>query len=809
VHDELPSGEVTLMFTDVEGSTRLLQDLGAERYSEALTAHRRVVRAKVADHGGIEVDTQGDAFLIAFPTAAAAVAAAAAVRDAFEPGPVRIRIGLHTGTPRLTEEGYVGADVHLGARIAAAGHGGQVLLSAATRAAVDTTVVSLGEHRLKDFDAPVEVFQLGTRTFPPIATVANTNLPRPASTFVGRRGELAELTRLVRGGTRIVTLVGPGGSGKTRLAIEAANELRPDFRAGTFWVGLAPVLDPAVALEEIGRTLGARGDLGAHIGDGELLLLLDNLEQVVRVAPVLADLVEQCPNLRLVVTSREVLRVRGEVAFAVDPLADADAVELFRERARSKDGEDDVAVLCRALDNLPLAVELAAARASVLSPAEMIERIGQRLDLLRGGRDADTRHSTLRATIDWSHALLAPAEQRLFARLSVFAGGCTLAAAEEVAEASVDDLQALVEKSLVRHDGGRFWMLETIRAYADDRRRELKDASLERRFADHFLELVERTEPELGGSRQAERLRRLELELPNIRRALSFYAEGGHAAELLRLTAALRPFFFKKGYLPEGRRWYELALAGSAGVRTAARARALAGAALMAALQTDWPATRAWATEGCALALETRDPKPAAWCMLVLGRALLGLGERDEAIDALREARACAEADGDDDSVAMAEFNLGYVALAAGDVERADESFRAVVATHPDPYISARAQAALGSVAIHAGRPGQAVEHLRRSLATLDELDQHDDTFAWALELLGAAVASSDDREAARLLGAAEAMRERLALRLEGIELELHDRVVKGLRSELAADELAERWSTGGATSPELVLRRP
>src|SRR3954463_16280357 len=448
----LPSATVTFVFTDVEGSTRLLHELGAERYAEALGEHRRVLRASFAAEGGVEVDTQGDAFFYAFADARAAAAAASAANTALEPGPIRIRMGLHTGEALLTGEGYVGEDVHLGARIAAAGHGGQVLVSAATRTLLDGGVTDLGEHRLKDFAEPVAIFQLGETRFPPLKTISNTNLPRPASSFVGRERETAEVAELVRRG-RLVTLSGPGGSGKTRLSIEAASELVGELKAGVFWVSLAAVRDQSIVLETIGQTLGAKDALVDHIGERELLLLLDNLEQVVEVAPELASLVEVCPTPPRLVPSRELLRVRGEVGYPVPPLAEPEAVELFYQRSRLEPDET-IAELCRRLDDLPLAVELAAARTSVLTPAQILERLAQRLDLLKGGRDADPRQQTLRAAIEWSHDLLTDDEQRLFARLAVFRGGWTLEAAEDVADADLDTLQSLSDKSLVRHTNG-------------------------------------------------------------------------------------------------------------------------------------------------------------------------------------------------------------------------------------------------------------------------------------------------------------------------------------------------------------------
>jgi hypothetical protein len=351
---QLPSASVTFLFTDVEGSTRLLHELGAEAYAEALAEHRRVLRKVFAAEGGVEVDTQGDAFFYVFTDARAAVAAGAAANVALEPGLIRIRMGLHTGDALLTGEGYVGEDVHLGARVAAAGHGGQVLLSAATRALLDGGVTDLGEHRLKDFAESVAIYQLGEERFPPLKTISNTNLPRPASSFVGREQETAEVAELVRG-HRLVTLSGPGGSGKTRLSIEAASELVGEFKAGVFWVSLAPVRDASLVLETVGQTLGATDGLVDHIGERELLLLLDNLEQVVEVAPDLASLVEVCPNLHLLATSRELLRVRGEVEYPVPPLAEPEAVTLFCERS-GLDPDETTAELCRRLDNLPLAV---------------------------------------------------------------------------------------------------------------------------------------------------------------------------------------------------------------------------------------------------------------------------------------------------------------------------------------------------------------------------------------------------------------------------------------------------------------------
>jgi predicted ATPase/class 3 adenylate cyclase len=490
-----PSGTVTLVFTDVEASTRLLEGLGPKRYRDELGRHRRAVRRVFAGHDGYEVDYEGDAFFYAFPTAAGAVDAALEAVAELAGGPIVVRVGIHTGEPILDPPKYIGLDVHKAARIMSAGHGGQVLLSQATRELVAVSGFrDLGEHRLKDFDVPVRLFQLGAGDFPPLKTLNNTNRPVPASSFVGRDRELADVTVLLRnGGGRLVTLSGPGGSGKTRLAIAAAEDVIGDYPDGVFWVGLASLREPALVVETIAQALGATDGLAGRIGDRSLLLLLDNFEHVIDAATELSGLLGACRNLRLLVTSRELLRLQGEVEYQVPPLAESEAEDLFCARSRLEPG-DEIADLCGHLDDLPLAVELAAARTAVLSPTQIRDRLSQRLDLFRGGRDVDPRQQTLRATIEWSYELLTEPEKRLFAQLSVFAGGCTFEEAEEILGADVDGLQSLVDKSLVRRSGERFWMLETIRELARERFRTSDEAGeVERRHAHYFVGLAERT----------------------------------------------------------------------------------------------------------------------------------------------------------------------------------------------------------------------------------------------------------------------------------------------------------------------------
>jgi class 3 adenylate cyclase len=452
VRHELPAGTVTFLFTDVESSTKLLHSLGAEAYADALAKHRHVIREAGARHDGVEVDTQGDAFFFAFPTAPGALAAAGEMTEALDSGPIRVRIGLHTGTPLLTDEGYVGGDVHRAARIAAAGHGGQVILSKATAESVELEFTDLGEHRFKDLAEPEWLFQLGDEAFPPLRSIAVTNLPTPASTFVGRERELREIISLVTGGARLVTLTGPGGTGKTRLALETAWTVAPEYPSGTFWIPIASLRDPELVLETVSQVLGAKEGLESHIGGRAMLLLLDNFEQVVDAAPALGTLVEACPKLSLLVTSRETLRISGEREYQVLELSDTEAVSLFCERSQLPASES-VTELCRRLDGMPLAIELAAARTKLFSPEQLLERISQRLDLLKAGRDADPRQQTLRATIEWSYDLLSDDEQQLFRRFSVFSG-CTYELANDVAGADPDTLQSLLDKNLVRRREG-------------------------------------------------------------------------------------------------------------------------------------------------------------------------------------------------------------------------------------------------------------------------------------------------------------------------------------------------------------------
>jgi predicted ATPase/class 3 adenylate cyclase len=548
---ELPSGTVTLLFSDVEGSTGLVQSLG-EGYAGALADHRNTLRTVFARHGGVEVDTQGDSFFVAFAAAAQAVAAARDVQERLANGPMRVRIGVHTGEPVPSFDGYVGIDVHRAARIMSAGHGGQVVISETTRALLDPSVelLDLGEHRLKDLGAPQHLYQLGRGRFPPLRALYRTNLPVQLTPLVGRARELAEAGSLLRS-ERLLTLTGPGGSGKTRLGLQLAAEGVEEFPDGAFWVPLQALRDPQLVEGSIASSVGADEGLARFIGDKRLLLVLDNFEQVMAAAPRVSWLIAATPNVRVLVTSREPLNVEGERRYSVEPLPESDAEVLFIERARAVDPEFGpspvIADICRRLDGLPLAVELAAARVVVLAPDELLARLDRRLPLLSSrSRDAPERQRTLRATIEWSYELLDPESQALFRRLAVFPGSFSLEAAEVVCEADLDSLESLVLKSLVRRRAdGRFVLLETIREYALDRTEDRAEQDgVSRRHAQYFLGVARSANLNAGLINVgAMRFDIANLEQYNVRAALTWAMARGEAALAMEIAAAMEQFW--------------------------------------------------------------------------------------------------------------------------------------------------------------------------------------------------------------------------------------------------------------------------
>jgi predicted ATPase/class 3 adenylate cyclase len=683
---DLPSGTVTFVFTDVEGSTRLLHSLGAEGYAEALAEHRRVIREACAAVGGVEVDTQGDAFFFAFATAPGALAAASVFTETFASGPISVRIGLHTGTPLLTDEGYVGGDVHRAARIAAAGHGGQVLVSSSTAALIDPSnsllqaLSDLGEHRLKDLSAPERIYQLGEADFPALKSLYRTNLPVPATPFLGREQELSEVVELLAADdARLLTLTGPGGMGKTRLALQAAGLASDAYPDGVWWIPLAPLRDPVLVLATAAQTLGSKNGLAEHIADKAMLCLFDNFEQVVEAAPELAELVRSCPNLDVLVTSRERLRVGGEQTYPVPPLAESDGEALFLTRARAVEPSfapsGAVRELCQRLDELPLALELAAARTALFSPEQLLAKLAQRLDLLTGERDADPRQQTLRATIEWSYDLLSEEEQRLFRRLAVFAGGCTYEAAEEIACVDPDTLQSLLDKSLLRKrdstTGPRYWMLETIREYAAEKLEESGEAQeLRRRHAEHFLDLAESLPRDVSVSK--EWLDHVEAEHDNLRAALDRLDAAAKTQLVLRLASALWRFWGTRGPHAEGMSRLEHALASDKSA-TAARASALIGAAALAVDVKEYGRGRQHADEALTLYRELDDAWGIARATFFQGYVAIESGDFAQARPHFENSLERFSALGAEHDVQLVLFNLSWACGELGDDDRARE----------------------------------------------------------------------------------------------------------------------------------------
>jgi len=800
------------LFTDVEGSTKLLHRLGAAAYAEALGVHRRLLREAFARHGGVEVDTQGDAFFVAFPTASGALAAARDAVAALAPGPIRVRMGIHTGTPHLTGEGYVGGDVHRAARIAAAGHGGQVLVSSSTVSLAETTMDlrDLGDHRFKDLSASERIYQLGDDAFPPVNSLYRTNLPVPANPFVGRERELSEvLALLTRDAVRLVTLTGLGGTGKTRLALQAAAAVAEHYPDGVWWVHLAALRDPALVSSSAAQALGAKDSLVEHVRDRSLLLVFDNFEHLMEAAEELPPMLAACPKVRLLVTSRELLRLPGEHAFPVPPLEPREGTELFAARARAVDPTftltETATQLCARLEQLPLALELAAARVRLLSPEQLLERLGRRLDLLRAGRGVDPRQQTLRATIDWSHELLDEDEQRLFARLAVFVGGCTLESAEEVCQSDLDVLQSLVDKSLVRvRDGNRFWMLETIREYASER---LNDSSemqgLHHLHAEHFLSFVEAAEAHLAAY-STDWLDRVSLEHDNIRAALDWLEASGDTQAVLRMTSAVAEFWNIRGHIEEGRRRLQAALAADLHP-SAARGKALNAASDLVA---DTSLMAALAQEALRLHRDNGDQRGIALALLGLGDVA---GTQDDWATAKHhweEAARLFDEQGDERKALMVRRLLAWSYEKLGDRENASALYesnllRARAAGYD--HVTALSLEGLAIFAVAEGRAKAALGmlreayHLHREIGDVWRVAVAVGRFARPLAALGQAAV------AARVLACGQALCDELGA-VEPWVVTMNEETLAMIRAQLTDDALEQEWDRGRGLSAEAAV---
>jgi predicted ATPase/class 3 adenylate cyclase len=783
---ELPSGTVTFLFTDIEGSTRLLQQLG-DQYTTLLSDHARLIREACAAYHGSEVSTQGDSFFVAFPSALDAIHAVVQSQRllAAHPWPegvsVRVRMGLHTGEAQISALNYVGLDVHRAARIAAAAHGGQVLLSNTTYDLVETelpaglTLRDLGEHRLKDLRLPKHLYQLiiaGLPSeFPALKSLDRSpnNLPLQLTSFVGRAQELDEVKQLLAEG-RFLTLTGPAGSGKTRLALQVASDLRERYPAGVFFVGLATVRDPKLVASAIAQALGIAEIAGRSVVESlkdylrskSMLLLLDNFEQVMGAAPLIADLLAACGQITLLVTSREALRLSGERVFRVPPLDGPDpaalpslaslsrfaAVELFVQRAQAikpdfrltSEIAPAVADICHRLDGLPLAIELAAARIKLLSPQAILARLERRLDFLTGGaRDLPARQQTLRDAIAWSYDLLDESEQALFRRLSVFVGGWTLEAAEAIAgdgsgrRPSLDQIGSLVDKSLLRYVEGaegepRFVLLEVLREFAlEALARHGEQASLRERHARFFLALAEQGQASLERAGQADWIDRMEQEHDNLRAALEWsQATPGQEDLCWRLASALGLFWEARGYFSEGReRLSALLGAPAAAGRTVARASLLARAAELAYRQSDFSATATLAAESLSIWRDVGDQRGIASALLKLGNAATESGDYETAAGLLAEALTIWRELDDRHGTARALISSGWTALRSGNHPLAKarmEEALAISRALEDSRSMGFELSGLGEVALREGDYPRATRLLEESLALRRQL---------------------------------------------------------------------------------------
>jgi predicted ATPase/class 3 adenylate cyclase len=816
----LPTGTVTFLFTDIEGSTRLVQSLG-DQYAKVLADHCRIMRDAIGGADGVEVGTEGDSFFAVFREPRAAVDAALAAQRALGahdwPGSaeVRVRMGVHTGEGKLGGDNYLGLDVHRAARIAAAGHGGQVLVSDATRSLVERILPGgahlreLGAHRLKDLATPERLFQLEATglagEFPALRTLdarAN-NLPVQLTSFVGREADITALSELLDR-TPLVTLTGPGGTGKTRLALQVAAERLTSFADGVYVVELAPISNPELVASAIASALTIREQadrplfdtLKDELRDRELLLVLDNFEQVTPAAPLMTDLLASAPRLRILVTSRAVLHVRGEHEFPVAPLRIPDpsslpplealshyeGVALFVERAMATrpdftitpESAPAIAEIVARLDGLPLAIELAAAKARLLGPEAILGRLGSRLAFLGGGpRDLPARQQTLRQAIDWSYTLLSEEQQAFMSRLSVFVGGWTIdAAAAVVDDLGVDafeGLAMLVDQSLVRREEAsagepRFLMLETIREYALERLSESgKLDEIRRRHATYFLSVAEAIEPQLLTSPDAGD--RIATDHDNFRAAMNWAIETNEADLGLRLGYALWRFWQQRAHLREGRDWFERVLA-MPGARepSAARAKGLTGAAGIAYWQNDYEATQAWYAEAEEIIRGLDDPVWLSDALYNSGTVAALAGDMETVAAKLGEGIAVGRQLGDDAIIGRFLAAEGYMAFMSDDLARARELLEeglAVAQRQGDQGAIAMGHHTVAQVARLDGRLTDAADHYREALRYWHQLGDASQLTEPLQGLAAVAIASGDAERGVRLLGANAAIRER------------------------------------------------
>jgi predicted ATPase/class 3 adenylate cyclase len=863
---ELPSGTVTFLFTDIEGSTRLLQALG-DAYAKVRSEHAGIIRGAIAAGGGTEVDTAGDSFFAAFPSPQAAVnAAVMAQRDLQahdwpEGARMLVRMGLHTGEGVVSGSHYVGMDVHRAARIADAAHGGQVIVSAATRGLVEhslpggTSLRDLGEHRLKDIRHLEHLYDLVIAglpaEFPPPRTLdaRPNNLPAQLTSFVGREEQIAEIKQLLDR-TRLLTLTGPGGTGKTRLALQIAAETLTDYRDGCFFVDLAPITDPALVPAVIARALGVPETPGmsiieslqAHLHERELMLVVDNFEQVAIAAPVLEQLLTAARKVKALITSRVVLSLRGEQEYSVPPLQPPDldqkpdpadlnrfaAVRLFTERAlavqprfrlTAQNGRA-VAEITARLDGLPLAIELAATRTKVLPPEQLLSRLQQSLTLLTSGaRTLPERQRTLRGAIAWSYDLLTEAERRLFTRLSVFTGSWALAAAERVAQPeelgldALEGLSSLVDKSLIRasepNGQPRFSMLETIREFGQEQLAAAGELELmRRRHGEYFLELAAEAEAHLTGADQGEWLGALDRERGNLRGALRWAVDTGQAQLAQEGAGALWRFWHQHGHLAEGRRWLDEILAMPSGRQpTAARGKALTGAGGIAWWQIDHPAARAFYDEALAVERQVGEPGRIAEALYNDAFAVGAAGDLQAANRLFEESLRLYRQVDDEHGVARALVMLILPNAQAGNWELVMARIEEAVSIWR--RLGERLQLAFDLIwlAFAYGRAGRRQDAHQAAVEALSIFREADNATGIALafqDLAFLALWEGRPRDALRFAGAADSLRERIGGGPpQGFGGMLEGDPATEARSQLADAEAERSWQDGRSLDVE------
>ena len=820
------TGIVTFLFTDIEGSTRLWEQ-APERMSVALARHDALTRSAVESHRGVVVKSSGDGVHAAFDDPLDAVGAALELQRALAGSqaadaiPLDVRCGVHLGFVERRDKDFFGQAVNRAARIMGTAHGGQVLLSQAVadlvreRLSSSVSLRDLGLVRLRDLTSPEHVHQLVApglrREFPALRSLETTpnNLLQQLTSFIGRSRELADVARLLQG-TRLLTLLGVGGIGKTRLSLQVAADAMDAYPDGTWFVDLAPVTDATLVPQALARALGVQEQAGAplmqtlcaHLKSRTVLLVLDNCEHMLGACAALANaLLQTAKAVRVLASSREPLHVAGEQTYAVRPLslpapgavgeslARSEAVQLFVERARMRQSSfvltdklaPVVSGICSRLDGLPLAIELAAARIGTLPIEKIAERLDDRFRLLAGGaRDVLPRQQTLRAMIDWSFDLLAAREKILFARLSAFAGGFALEAAEAVCTDDaiaqhdvLDLLVGLAEKSLVglADDGERYRMLETIGEYARDRLEERGEAAaVRRRHRDYFVALAEESEPELaGGPKQARRLTRLELEHDNFRAALRWsLAEPGNDAAA-RICGALYLFWVHRGHYREGLRWCDAAIAHGAGhIGDAVHAKALLGAGTLAIRLGDAAAARASLEHALVLCRGTHDRVLEARVLNNLATAAFEVRDFAAAQSLLEQAVTINRELGDRTreviclvNLANAAYSLGNVAAVTAPLERAIALSRslglralesdalghlAMQAFHRGDYDEARA---LGESAVAMDREIGVRSHEAQKLLRLAQIAIAAGDFATARNRLREALTTDRDLESA------------------------------------------------------------